>query len=115
MAIYGNVEIFKFLDGDVNPTVKKVGKDGNFTNEIYNKDDVINTLSDAIKNGNISSVIKENNPNDEYLNYHFNFSNSKNIYSTISIQIKNNSFGVKTINVPVAMIILIVKVNIYHF
>ena len=101
MEIYNNVEIFKFLDGDVNPTVKKVGKDGNFTNEIYNKDDVINTLSDAIKNGNISSVIKETNPNDEYLNYHFNFSNNKKIYSTISIQIKNNSFGVKTINVPV--------------
>ncbi len=101
MEIYNNVEIFKFLDGDVNPTVKKVGKDGNFTNEIYNKDDVINTLSDAIKNGNISSVIKETNPNDEYLNYHFNFSNNKKIYSTISIQIKNNSFGTKTITVPV--------------
>ena len=93
MNIGKDIEIYRFMDGDVNPTVKKIGADGKFTSEIYNKDDVISSLKEAIEKNNINSIIKETNSDDEYIKYNFNVGNDDKIFSTISIQIKDNNIG----------------------
>lgn len=52
---------YVFLDGDVNPTVKKKDENGSFTKELYEKDDVVSALEYAAKNRQFTSVMKIEN------------------------------------------------------
>lgn len=52
---------YVFLDGDVNPTVKKKDGNGSFTKELYEKDDVVSALEYAAKNRQFTSVMKLEN------------------------------------------------------
>ena len=56
ISIRNSVEdVYKFSVGEQNPTVKKI-VDGEETREIYNKDDVINVLQQAVNNGQTSCL-----------------------------------------------------------
>ena len=52
---------YVFLDGDINPAVKKKDKNGSFTKELYEKDDVVSALEYAAKNRQFTSVMKLKN------------------------------------------------------
>lgn len=90
--IKANNDVYKFIGGDMNPTVKKIGKNNDYTNEIYNKDQIIDTLKIAVKSGKTKSVIKQISNDEKNINYIFNFDDNIN-QQLITISVENQNFN----------------------
>lgn len=64
-------EIYRFMNGDKDLTARRI-ENGKYTDELYNKDQIIDVLEEAVKKEKCNSVIKKTN-NLDICEYIFRF------------------------------------------
>ena len=76
-------DIYEFVGGDLNPTAKKLVRKGKYTDEIYNKNQILDVLETAVKKGQCEHVLKQKFDSDKD---QFTFKLVKDVEQDDSIQ-----------------------------